>query len=197
MRHKVIGIIAGIFFRLYSMTFRRRVHYLEPLPEGNLIYGFWHQDQIVSLGSKLQGKNITVISSKSRDGTIFATALNKIFGFHIVRGSSSRGGVGALVGAINNVKKGHSIVVTLDGPKGPRFKAKKGVIKISEKTQRPIVPARFFPRWFRTLGSWDRAKIPLPFTVVDIYFGKAKNYTLEELERALSDIDKIAEARKS
>lgn len=205
MKEKIIGAIAGLLYRIYSMTFRYQfypmgAHSLAAYEftknvkidaQLNLLYGAWHQDELGVIGH-FKNQKITIIVSESKDGIIFSTAL-RVLGFRIISGSSSRGGARALLSAINEAQKGYSIAVALDGPRGPRFKVKEGIIKISEKTQRPIVPMRIHPRSYYTFKkSWAQTKLPLPFSKVDIYFGEPKSYTAIELEETLLHIDKIA-----
>ena len=189
MKEKIIGFLCGFFFRVYSITFRYRFHPVGPNalaayqftrnikidPKQNLIYGIWHQDELGILGH-FRNQKIAIIVSSSKDGSIFSTALH-FLGFRTIRGSSSRGGVRALLSAIKEVKKGYSIAIALDGPRGPAFKIKRGIIKLNEKTQRPIVPLRVHPKPCYTFKkSWGKTRIPLPFSKVNIYFGEPKHY---------------------
>ena len=77
----------------------------------------------------------------------------------------------------------------IDGPKGPIFKAKEGIVRMSEKSKRPIFPCRAFPhRYYCFEKAWNKAKLPMPFTKIDIVFGNAKICNSSELERALNSL---------
>jgi lysophospholipid acyltransferase (LPLAT)-like uncharacterized protein len=104
-----------------------------------------------------------VITSQSRDGEYIARFLKR-FGFGTVRGSSTRGGVKALVEMIRLMRNGMSMAFTVDGPRGPRREAKTGAVLLAKKTGNPMLPFSVECDRFWTIGSWDRLQIPKPFT---------------------------------
>jgi lysophospholipid acyltransferase (LPLAT)-like uncharacterized protein len=60
---------------------------------------------------------------------------------------------------------------------------------MSEKSNRPIFPCRAFPhRYYCFEKAWNKAKLPLPFTKINIVFGNAKIYSSEELGEALNSL---------
>ena len=75
-----------------------------------------------------------VMFSQSQDGEYLARFAEKC-GVVPVRGSSKRGGEKALIQMIRYLKAGNRIASTvLDGPQGPRFKAKRGLLLLAKKT---------------------------------------------------------------
>jgi lysophospholipid acyltransferase (LPLAT)-like uncharacterized protein len=64
------------------------------------------------------------------------------------------------------------VVVTPDGPKGPRYRLQPGIIKLSSLTGIPIIPFHvdYAKSW--RLDSWDRFHIPKPFSRVKVVFGE-------------------------
>jgi len=115
--------------------------------------------------------NITAIASQSKDGDLGAYLLNK-YGFIPVRGSSSRGGTKALLQAKGYVNHGHDIVITVDGPRGPRFDVKPGAIYLAKIAHVLILPVMFQIDRFIAFNSWDRFIVPLPFTTVTAIYGE-------------------------
>jgi len=115
--------------------------------------------------------NITAIASQSKDGDLGAYLLNK-YGFIPVRGSSSRGGTKALLQAKGYVNHGHDIVITVDGPRGPRFDVKPGAIYLAKIAHVLILPVIFQIDHFIAFNSWDRFIVPLPFTTVTAIYGE-------------------------
>jgi len=83
-----------------------------------------------------------VLISQHQDGEIIARIISR-FGHRAVRGSSTRGGALALRELIRLGRSGADLVVTPDGPKGPRQVAKLGVIQLAKATGLPIVPLAF------------------------------------------------------
>ena len=138
------------------------------------IYALWHGH---ALGVALFGinKGVYVLVSRFRDGELTGRVL-KTLGYKIIRGSSEEGrkGKGAREGTIKLLevlKKGNSVAITVDGPKGPAFKAKRGVVFLAKKTGAPIVPITVhFDRAIR-LNSWDKFIIPLPFSRAFVRLG--------------------------
>jgi len=126
------------------------------------IYCLWH-DRIFAGTYFLRDRGIVVLTSQSKDGEYIARFLRR-FGFGAVRGSSSRGGVKGLVEMIRSMRRGLPMAFTVDGPRGPRYEAKAGPVLLAQKTGNPILPFSVECRSFRTVKSWDRLQIPIPFT---------------------------------
>ena len=161
------------------------------------IYCLWH-DRIFAGTYFLRGRGIVVITSQSLDGEYIARFLKR-FGFGTIRGSSSRGGVRALVEMIREMRRGTPMAFTVDGPRGPRYEAKPGAVLLSMKTGNPILPFSVECENFWTVGSWDRLQIPKPFTrarflaAPPITAGSSNNEgevdaTRVELERSLAGL---------
>ena len=126
------------------------------------IFCLWH-DRIFGGTYFLRDRGIVVITSQSLDGEYIARFLKR-FGFGTIRGSSTRGGVRALVEMIREMRQGASMAFTVDGPRGPRYKAKPGAVLLAKKTGNPLVPFSVECERFWTVSSWDRLQIPKPFT---------------------------------
>ena len=126
------------------------------------IYAFWH-DRIFAGTYFFRNRGIAVITSQSKDGEYIARFIQRL-GYGAIRGSSTRGGVGALVEMIKTMRNGTPTAFTLDGPKGPRYVAKPGAVILAKKSGNPIMPFVVECRKFWTVGSWDRLQIPKPFT---------------------------------
>ncbi len=101
--------------------------------------------------------------SRSFDGEYIARILAKL-GFRSVRGSSSRGAVGALIGMVREIELGHPVVFTIDGPRGPRYVAKRGPILLAKKSGQPVSCFYIAIKRAWVLNSWDRMILPLPFS---------------------------------
>ncbi len=83
-------------------------------------------------------------------------------GIDSVRGSSSRRAIAALIGLKRELRKGHDVCLTPDGPRGPRYVLHAGAVKLAQSTGAPIMPmhATFSDAW--RFSSWDRMVIPKP-----------------------------------
>lgn len=134
------------------------------------IYCFWH-DRIFASTYFFRRRKIVVLTSQSLDGEYIARFIQR-FGYGAARGSSTRGGVGALVELIRAMRDGFPAGFTVDGPKGPRYEAKAGPVLLAQKTGNPLMPFIVECRRFFRAGSWDRLQIPLPFTKAVVIIGK-------------------------
>lgn len=107
----------------------------------HMIFAFWHAQQLM-MPFAYRGQGAHVLISQHRDGEIIQQIAVR-FGFHAVRGSSTRGGPSALRELIRLGRAGQDLVVTPDGPKGPRQIAKLGAVQLASATGLPIVPVSF------------------------------------------------------
>jgi len=131
----------------------------------HIILAFWHAQQLM-VPTGYRGTGANVLISQHQDGEIIARIVSR-FGHCAVRGSSTRGGALALRELIRLGRSGADLVVTPDGPKGPRQVAKLGVVQLAKATGLPIVPLAFgcskknFSR--AGIGSWSRTHGPAVF----------------------------------
>ncbi|MDQ3135097.1 MAG: lysophospholipid acyltransferase family protein [Acidobacteriota bacterium] len=125
------------------------------------IYTFWH-DRVFLATYFWRRRGIVVMTSRSFDGEYIARFIQR-FGYGAARGSSSRGGVGALVEMIKLVRAGRPTAFTIDGPRGPRHVAKLGAVLLAKKTGQPILPFSINSSCYSAAPSWDRFQVPAPF----------------------------------
>ena len=137
---------------------------------GHIILAFWHAQQLM-IPAGYRGTGAHVLISQHGDGEIIARIIAR-FGHHAVRGSSTRGGAGALRTLIKLGRAGKDLVVTPDGPKGPRQVAKLGVVQLAKATGLPIVPLAFACSTKQRFSSWDRFMVPYPFSRGLFLYGK-------------------------
>ena len=133
------------------------------------IYALWH-GRIMSGIGYLRDRGIVVITSENFDGEWIARIIRR-FGFGTARGSSSRGGVRALVQLRRDMRAGKPVAFTVDGPRGPREVAQPGAVWLAGATGNPILPFHIESSSHWTAGSWDRHQIPKPFSHVAVAMG--------------------------
>lgn len=135
------------------------------------IYAFWHQRQVFFTWTH-RGAGASVLVSRSKDGDLIAETM-RLSRIGAVRGSSSRGGVAALIELIGTLKSGLDIGITPDGPKGPAREVKDGVLFLARSLKAPIVPiTNALSRRVEVAKAWDRFQLPLPFGRAVVVYGE-------------------------
>lgn len=137
------------------------------------LLALWHNELVALTGMGLRvGLPMATVVSQSKDGEIIARMLERI-GHSTVRGSSSRGGVRALLGVKKLMQNENRVgVLTIDGPRGPRHEPKDGVIFLAHRAKAKILPLRAFPATKYVFEkSWDRFELPAPFTKCRLELG--------------------------
>ena len=141
--------------------------------DGRLVLTMWH-NRILFI-SALMGKSLCrhcdALISASRDGDYVSTFI-RFFGITPIRGSSSRGGLRALLALCRAVDRGRNVVVTVDGPRGPRYRVHPGAVGIANRCRVPLVPVAVNASRKWQLKSWDRMQIPKPFSRIEVVFGE-------------------------
>ena len=135
------------------------------------IYAFWHGRQVFWTYLH-QNDRVHPLVSRSRDGELIARVCRS-FGIDPVRGSSSRGGIEAVLELKTILEAGDRVVFTLDGPLGPLRQVQSVVLFLAEKTGRPIVPLAYgTKRRWTFKGSWDEFDVPKPFNRIAVIYGE-------------------------
>ena len=129
----------------------------------------WHETLLPLLWNHRQARAVIVVS-QARDGQYLSDFAASI-GYRLVRGSSSRGGVGALIAAARALEQGDIVALTPDGPRGPRREVKPGVLAAAQRAGVPVLPVYAAVKSAWRLHSWDRFCIPKPFAKVRVAYG--------------------------
>jgi lysophospholipid acyltransferase (LPLAT)-like uncharacterized protein len=163
------------------------------------IYTTWHNRVFLSTYF-WRRRRIVVMTSRSFDGEYIARFIQR-FGYGAARGSSTRGGVGAVVEMIRLMRAGCPAGFMIDGPKGPRYVAKMGAVLLAKKTGNPVLPFTITPARFWEIKSWDAFQVPKPFTRARLLIAppiyvpadadeETLNEKRDELQRALDDLNR-------
>ena len=134
-----------------------------------LILTFWH-GRIFLAAYYFRNQGIVVLTSQNRDGEYIARVIQR-FGYGTARGSSTRGSHGATVEALRALDGGKDVGIAIDGPRGPRYVAKKGAAYLARKSGNPVVPFCISAERKWVMKSWDHFQIPKPFSRVIALIG--------------------------
>ena len=137
---------------------------------GGVIVATWHQNIYFSIWL-LRKQNLTALISSSDDGEVIYDVFAH-FGYQAVRGSTTRGGIPALKQMIKLLKEKTSVAITPDGPLGPPEIIQSGVVLLAKYSGVPIIPWHYEAKRQWRLKSWDKHKIPKPFTSIVESFGE-------------------------
>ena len=175
--------LAALIIRLLHLSIKT-----ETLGEENIssfwqqdervIIPFWH-DQLLLMVFGYPGKGAKLLISVSKDGELLARTM-KYFQQETVRGSSSRGGRAAFREMLNLCKEDADLVLTPDGPKGPRHELKDGVVQLARMSKRAVVPLAFACSRGHRFASWDRFLFPYPFSRGVYAFGEPVFFDQDE-----------------
>jgi lysophospholipid acyltransferase (LPLAT)-like uncharacterized protein len=156
-------VLIGLIGRTTRFEVEGWEHWETASRDGRIpIYTFWH-NRVFLATYFFRRRRIVVMTSRSFDGEYIARFIQR-FGYGAARGSSTRGGVGAIVEMVRLMRAGRPMGFTIDGPKGPRYVAKMGAVLLAKKTGHPILPFTVTPARFWEVKSWDAFQVPKPWT---------------------------------
>jgi len=167
------------------------------------IMAFWH-GRILPATLYFRNRGIVVMISQNFDGEWIARIIGRL-GYGTARGSTSRGGMRALVQLRRELAAGRPVGFALDGPRGPARVAQPGAVFLAGATGHPILPFHIEANRFWTAGRWDQTQVPKPFARVAIAIGAPIEVSgtdeslveqkRVELERALAVLEESAKRR--
>jgi lysophospholipid acyltransferase (LPLAT)-like uncharacterized protein len=162
---------------------------------GPRLFLLWHEALLPLLWCH-RGLSIAIVVSEAREGRYlrdFATRL----GYVPIAGSSRRGAVKAMRGALRALADGALLAVTPDGPIGPRRVIKPGALAAAGITGASVHTVHAVARPAVRLRSWDRFMIPLPGARVRVAYGPpfriepGPDSVAEAAARAAADLDAL------
>jgi hypothetical protein len=150
-----------------------------------VIYAVYHGRMIGMLHILDDRSKLTALISRSRDGELL-TRIAQNLGYSVARGSPAFRAIEAARQLVAAARSGQSLTIAVDGPRGPIYEVKPGVIRMAEITGLPLLP--FFCNFKKEAhwwGSWDK--------IAGGYFGTPMLYLVGEpidVPRDLSDDDR-------
>ena len=137
---------------------------------------YWHQQMTFAIdflvGLHKQGVKSSILVSPSKDGEIGAAVLKNL-GINVLRGSAHRTGAQSIRDVYQTISKEKcSVGAAADGPLGPAFEAKSGVITLAQLSGAPIIPIANACNRALHFNSWDNFFLPLPFSTIHLLIGE-------------------------
>ena len=135
-----------------------------------IVWTHWH-GHLLPLFWLHRHQGLAVLISQHRDGERLVQLAQR-WGYHTLRGSSTRGAGAGLRGLSRALERGSQIALAVDGPRGPRHVAKPGALALARRSRATVVPvaATATPAW--RAGSWDGFLVPAPGARVRVVYGE-------------------------
>jgi lysophospholipid acyltransferase (LPLAT)-like uncharacterized protein len=170
-----VRAVAAPAIRLLARSWRMRTVHQDrwrALVEAGrpVVFLLWHE-VLLPLLWQHRRQGVVIVVSEAREGQYLAD-LAASLGYLAVRGSSTRGGARALLGAVRELQEGRSVAFTPDGPRGPRRELKAGVVAAAQRGGGVILPIHAEADRGWRLHSWDRFLIPKPGARVTVTYGR-------------------------
>ncbi len=154
---------------------------------GNTLICLWHGNLLLGLGGH-RDQGLEVLVSPSGDGELIATLLPK-FGYRVIRGSSNQRGTEALRILRSRLRDGRTgVVLTPDGPRGPRHSVNPGAPYLTSNGDVPLVVLGLAASRAWRLRSWDRFVLPKPGARIGLAYHRVAYRPGESLEAASARI---------
>lgn len=195
--------------RILHATYRYKVfgeehrHKAEQVhPKRAFSIGIWHCNAFAGTLSHTYQK-FCPLCSHSTDGQMVAFVCSRM-GLRPISGSSSRGGKEARQEILKQFDEGYATAITVDGPRGPAGKVKPGIIDIARRGNVAVLPMAAVPESHWTLTSWDKLRIPKPFSRVAVCYnepiviprstkGDDFDSYVETLDKRLNELEDICQ----
>ena len=204
---RFLGIrIASSLVNVLLKTVRIRIDNSDVIKEldkqkKNYVVAFWHGSMMIGWFMQ-RNRNFASLVSQSKDGDVLTAILEK-WNYHVVRGSSSKGGHEALDMMIHLTEENYHLAITPDGPTGPIYKMKAGAVITARRSQIPLLLVGIGMKNKWILKSWDKFEIPKPFSkavaiysepiLIDAILSKEEtNQKIEGCELMLNKLQKEA-----
>jgi lysophospholipid acyltransferase (LPLAT)-like uncharacterized protein len=184
--------LGWLFWRLNSLICSTLKYEVKNEPKQQALFALWHGESY-PLFYWAQHRRLCLYPSNNWRGDIL-DHLAKRYGYKTIRFSDSGTPLQrseGLIAMLEVLKNGFDAAIAVDGPPQPQVfhQAKPGIILLSKKSNVPIVPVVIKAKRKLSLWRWDRYQVPLPFSRVEIIFGRpfvaTDKTTTQELEGSL------------
>ncbi|MBE6430444.1 MULTISPECIES: lysophospholipid acyltransferase family protein [Campylobacter] len=180
LANKIIENLLVFLIKLIYLTCKKE--FIGNQPKSKPVVAlFWHEKLAFMpfiFSSCWQGREANVMISDHKDGQMISDII-KHFGIGSIRGSSSKGALKVFLSAIKSINNGVDVVITPDGPRGPRRSISDGSVTIAQKTGVNVVVLSYKASKFWQFNSWDKMILPKPFSKLTYYI--SSEFSLEGL----------------
>jgi lysophospholipid acyltransferase (LPLAT)-like uncharacterized protein len=175
---EILAYILLIYIFLVSITSYKKMEFEEGFSEAEFynpsktIFALWHQNLAISIiFFRNIGSKIRPLVSPHSDGMILGRVIEK-YGCKNIYGSTNKDSIKSVKEIMNSINSGGNIVITPDGPKGPVGEVNSNILTIGDRVNARIIVVNFEVSKYHFLNTWDKMRIPLPFSKIIIKFSK-------------------------
>ena len=183
---EVLAWLIMLYIELVFLTSRKKILNNKIINDSinvrsPLIIAFWHNRLVMIPAMAKRIKNsypnykFMTLASRHGDGRIVGRVMQK-FSLISILGStkdgrkSSRGiDFSSMRQILDGLKRGYSLGITPDGPRGPNQKINGDIVNIARIANAKIIAVSYSSSNFIIFNSWDRFKLPLPFGKLSFY----------------------------
>jgi lysophospholipid acyltransferase (LPLAT)-like uncharacterized protein len=207
MTFNFIQLLSGFLIAYYLLLVKHTTRWnienqpsFKRLKEGDkgAIILTWHSRIMLLPGAwTTKELNIKILISTSRDGSIVSNAC-RFLKINTIRVTNKVKKQEQKVKKPHNSKPQHEIikslrskdivVITPDGPRGPRQRIKKGALRIARITGVPIYPIIFSVNKRKVFKTWDNFILPFPFNTGKVIWTDPIYIPKESTDSELKDI---------
>ena len=197
LSQKILGFLIFLYLNFVYLSSRKQYIYPKNfekyLNSSSCFVVFWHNRTALIPFLATKGKKHNALISSHSDGMILQNIF-KLFGVHIILGSTNRDATSALRIILRALKKGETISTGIDGPRGPKYKINSNLMVVAQKNNIPVLPVSYNCKRKITLSSWDKMIIPLPFNKIIFRYGSVIEFpsTSTKTAQALNKVVKKA-----
>lgn len=193
-----LGILLFIFLLILRLTSKVKVSGQEKLRKNpNHIFCLWHGS--VPMGLISATPSIPMILDRAPQAwmqhpLLYMKPIHVLLCLmgvkKIIMGSTGHSGREAADQLLDYLRQGFSTVLNPDGPRGPAFVLKKGILHLSLKSGVPVVPIRLSSSSYCQLRTWDLKKISYPFSFIEMEIGDPIHVTQNNFESTHDRIER-------
>ncbi|MDR2603551.1 MAG: DUF374 domain-containing protein [Puniceicoccales bacterium] len=187
----IVVFILRLYWSTLSIKLTAECQKVVDEVQGPTVFAFWHNNLFAAykLYRLLQKKpSMYALVSPSRDGAWLAEMFGRL-GIQSIRGSSNRNGLSAMDNIFKKLAEGAFVAITPDGPRGPICKFKRGTAMVTKATKTNLALVAVKYNHYFTLPTWDRFKVPYPFSKICVDTKTFPCETFEDLTvRELSTV---------
>jgi len=183
----IIPPLAYVLMRMLWWTSKKNFHNADAISDKQHVCVTWHGELLMTPQAYryIHKKHpASAIISSHFDGSLIAGTLS-LLRIRPLRGSTKKGAKQVLLQAFKSIKSGEEVLITPDGPRGPRHTMSDGAIGIALKSKLPIFVMNYTAKSYWQLNSWDNFVIPKPFTTIDFYM---QSISLEGMELEVAKV---------